>query len=79
MKLVIYTNSNFEEEKALFDIESKKVILYGDYYHDKIDEKIEGYIKALNDFNIYPDTIKKIKEVCIDEDHEHYSLINFQE
>lgn len=74
MDLIIYVNSNFEEEKALFDREENKVILLGDYYHNKIDEMIEGYLKALKDFNIYN---KKIKEEYIDDSHEHYQLIGF--
>jgi len=28
------------------------LLLSGDYYHDKISEKIYGYLKALDDFNI---------------------------
>ena len=74
MDLVIYVNDNFEEEKALFDKNEKKVILLGDYYHDKIDERIEGYLEALRDFNIYN---KEVGDIYINESHEHYDFIVF--
>lgn len=72
--LIIYVNDNFEEEKALFDKKENKVILLGDYYHDKIDEKIEGYLEALKDFNIYD---KDVDDEYINDSHEHYELIGF--
>jgi hypothetical protein len=43
MKLVIFANKHYEEEKALMDLDKKEVLLKGDYYHDKIDNVIEGY------------------------------------
>lgn len=45
--LVIYVNEHFEEEMALYDLESNEVILKGDYYHSKISFVIEGYLYAL--------------------------------
>jgi hypothetical protein len=71
MNLIIYVNDSFEDERALFDLDNNKVLVMGDYYHDKIDEKIEGYLQALEDFDIHegePDT------VWIEEDHKHYKL-----
>lgn len=76
MELIIYVNENFEEEKALFDLEEEKLILSGDYYHDKIDGKIEGYLKALEDFKIYN---KKVETVEIKENHKLYEKMKFQE
>lgn len=74
MNLIIYVNENFEEEKALFDKEETKVILKGDYYHDKIDERIEGYLEALSDFSIYKE---EVETEYIDESHELYEKIGF--
>ncbi|MGK4040841.1 hypothetical protein AB0Y20_00970 [Heyndrickxia oleronia] len=74
MNLIIYTNSHFEEEKALVNLNTKEVILKGDYYHDKIDEKIEGYLAALQDFNIYND---EPEEEEIDSKHEMYKELEF--
>jgi len=74
LKLVIYVNEDFEEERALFDLESKKVIVSGDYYHNKINERIEGYLQALNDFNIYKD---EVETYWIDVSHENYDFLNF--
>lgn len=45
--LVIYTNETFEEEKALYDLDEKKILLNGDCYHNKIDYVIGGYLFAL--------------------------------
>ncbi|QJI52421.1 hypothetical protein [Psychrobacillus phage Perkons] len=47
MNFIIYINDTFEEEKALYDLDKKEVILKGDYYHDKIDYQIMGYLLAL--------------------------------
>lgn len=39
------------------------LIMNGDYYHNKIDSQIEGYLKAYKDLNIeYKLTEKKIKK-----------------
>jgi DNA-binding LacI/PurR family transcriptional regulator len=74
MKLIIYRNEDFEEEEALFDLESKRVIMSGDYYHNKINERINGYLQALADFDIYD---KEVGYEWIDSSHEHYSLLDF--
>lgn len=74
LKLVIYVNENFEDEKVLFDLENKKVIMRGDHYHNKINERIEGYLQALTDFNIYKD---EVEMYWIDESHENYFILNF--
>lgn len=74
MNLVVYINDNFEDERALFDLDKMKVILMGDYYHDKIDDRIEGYLEALKDNGIYN---KEVDSEWIDESHEHYKLMEF--
>lgn len=44
-----YINETFEEERALVEIsDGNKVILKGDYYHDKIDKLIDGFFKGLD-------------------------------
>lgn len=52
MRLQIAINSTFEEEKALLNLDNKEVIFRGDYYHDKIDEYIQGFLKGLSYANI---------------------------
>jgi hypothetical protein len=74
MKLVVYVNDEFEDEKALFDLDTKEVLVKGDQYHDSISGRIAGYIEALDDFDIYSEEIKR---EYIDSDHEHYKLIGF--
>ncbi len=74
MKLIIYVNDHFEEEKALFDLDENKTLLIGDYYHDKIGGKIEGYLEALKDHEIYVD---EVSTEWIDSSHQHYELVGF--
>jgi hypothetical protein len=56
MNLVIFENATYEEEKALVNLDTDTVIMQGDYYHDKIDYKIEGYLEALKDLGYIKDT-----------------------
>ena len=74
MNLVIYTNDEFEDEKALFDLDENKVLLMGDQYHNGIGSRIAGYLDALHDFGIYTDGVDK---EWIDRKHEHFKLIGF--
>lgn len=74
MNLVILVNKEFEEEKALFDLNKEQVLLSGDYYHDKIDAKIEGYLEALSDHNIYN---KEVEEMYVDIHHRYFKLVRF--
>ena len=46
MELIVYTNSTFTEEQAL-SVDGA-VVLQGDYYHDKITDKINGFIACLD-------------------------------
>ena len=52
MILQVITNATMEDERALVDVSNKipKLICRGDYYHDKIDEYIEGFLFCL-DYN----------------------------
>lgn len=64
MKLQIIVNGTFEDERALIDVSAKtpKLIYKGDYYHDKIDEFIEGYLFCL-DYNKI--TYTKLDEIVV--------------
>lgn len=46
---IIYNNPFDEDERALVDANTERVLLVGDYYHDKISEKMDGYIQAYQD------------------------------
>ena len=76
MRLIIYVNDDFEDERALFDLDEEKTLLLGDYCHDHIDEKIEGYLEALKDFKIYEND-SNLETEWIDSDHKYYKLIGF--
>lgn len=54
----IITDSEFEESKKLVDAETGEIVLEGDYYHDKIDEQIVGFLHCM-DFFGYPYTLEK--------------------
>ena len=44
-----------------------ELIMSGDYYHDKITDKIEGYLKAYKDLNLdYIYSIEKFKKCPYD-------------
>lgn len=58
MDLVIYVNGTFEEEQALYDKEKGKIVMKGDYYHDKISLKIESYLEA-------KDISVDVEEICV--------------
>lgn len=49
LNLLKVINKNNEEKALLYDYETDTpyIILTGDYYHNKIDEQIEGFITAL--------------------------------
>ncbi|ALO79530.1 hypothetical protein HOBO_123 [Bacillus phage Hobo] len=74
MKLVIFENGTFEEEKALVDLDTGNAIMNGDYYHDKIDYRIEGYLAALKDHKIYEEEVPTEE---IGKNHEYFSKLNF--
>lgn len=48
IKIKKLTNGAFEEEMALYNETTNEVILTGDDYHDKIYEKIEGFLEGLS-------------------------------
>lgn len=53
--LVIYINVIDDTQRALVEIlddNTYKIIMSGDWYHDKIIEKIDGFFQCLNYFNI---------------------------
>lgn len=74
MKLAIYINEHYEEEQALYDLEKEEIIMEGDHYHDKIGPKIEGYLEALVDHEIYTDSVPT---EYITRDHKLYDKFNF--
>ena len=48
MKLKKIINGTFDEEKALVNMDTKEMILHGNYYDNKIDEYINGFLEGLN-------------------------------
>lgn len=47
MKLITLINGTFEDQKALYNLDTKEVLCTGDYYHNKITERIEGIIQGI--------------------------------
>lgn len=48
MKVQIVVNGDFEEMRALINADTNEVLAIGDYYHDKIDEYIDGVLHGLD-------------------------------
>jgi hypothetical protein len=71
VNLVVYINNTFEEEKALYDLDERRIIIKGDYYHDKIDHVIEGYLIAKD---IDED---EVEDIWIDNNHEMFEELEF--
>ena len=74
----IYVNDEFDEERALVEVTDNqfKVVQYGDYYHDKIDERIEGFLEGL----IYIGDVQyELEDDCVYINHkdEQFGLIGF--
>lgn len=72
-KLIIYINETFEEEKALVDLATMKILEKGDYYHDKIDVKIEGLLKGFELAGID----YKVDEEIINPQHTMFDKLEF--
>lgn len=53
-----------ESQEALFkEVDGKlELIMMGDYYHDKISDRIEGFLEAYKYNNMY----YKLKRICIE-------------
>ena len=47
LRLKVIENATYDEQHALYDVNNQIVIMSGDYYHDKILDKIEGFFRAL--------------------------------
>ena len=63
LNLAILVNENNEDEKALVDLDDKRVCISGDYYHDKIDEQIEGFLEGLKFANVKYELVNDWMEV----------------
>lgn len=72
MKLALYTNMEWEDEVALINLGTMEVILQDDEVG--IRGKIEGYLKALKDHDIY---VENLLEMSIDVNHPHFEALHF--
>lgn len=72
-----YINGTYEDEIALVEITEvrEKVIMYGDYYHDKIYEKIEGFFRGLEYCGVEYKEKNKSEEIF--PDNPMFSAIGF--
>lgn len=73
MDLAIYKNGTWEEEKALWDCKFNKLIMKGDYYHDKIDEHIDGFLDGLS----YCDVKFKVSHINLKPDNYRFEELDF--
>ncbi|MEK5036254.1 hypothetical protein MKY96_32915 [Paenibacillus sp. FSL R7-0302] len=69
MKLIIEKNWEYGEDGVytrLVNANTTQVIMEGDWYHDKIDERIDGFFTCLNHLCIPHD----IERVVLNKDNE---------
>lgn len=75
MKLKVFENGVYSEiEKALVNMDTKEIIMSGDYYHDKIDEHMEGFLMGLKYAKVKYELLEP--EVIIPE-HEMFNKCDF--
>ena len=48
LNLEVVINKITEDQRALINVDTNEIILNGDYYHDKIYDRIEGFFDGLN-------------------------------
>lgn len=72
--LAILVNEDFEEHKSLVNLDKHQLLMTGDCYHDKIDERIEGYLQALEDNDLWSGDVQ---ESYIGIGHKYYKLAGF--
>lgn len=75
MKFKVYINGAYSEvEKALVNVDTNEVVLSGDYYHDKIDEYIKGFLTGLHYVGI---EFHLLKPETIMSEHKMFKVCNF--
>lgn len=74
-KLKVYINETFEEEKALVDLATMETLEKGDYYHNKIDTRIEGLLKGLQIAGVH----YNVTEETINPEHPMFDKLGFYE
>jgi hypothetical protein len=72
MNVCIYTNGTFEEEAAL--VINNELVVSGDYYHNKINDYIQGFIAGIE---YITKSIVGIMRETIMPDHPMFSQCNF--
>lgn len=58
----IITDSEFEESKKLVDAETGEIVLEGDYYHDHIENQIDGFLQCMDYFGYPYQMAKNVNE-----------------
>ena len=74
MRLVVYTNSTYEDERALVNLDTNTVLTMGDSYHHKICDRIEGFIEALKYCNVAHTILEGRKITPDDEEFDVYGF-----
>lgn len=73
MKLIIFINSTMEDEQALVNLEDNEILLKGDFYHDKIEAQIQGFLKGLK----FAEVDFIIEEEIINPDNDMFEKLEF--
>ena len=75
--MIKFTSIRFGEEgiTALYDSEGN-LVTSGDYYHDKIDEFIEGYLECYDTHIDKTKLISKSVKISYDEENEDWPYVD---
>ena len=74
LRLQKINNAIFEEESALMNVDTKEIIAKGDYYHDKINEYIEGIFFGLTYANI---DYERLPDISVNPNMELFNICSF--
>ena len=75
IKFIKFINGTLEDEAALYNVDNNEIVMKGDYYHDKIYEKIDGIIQGIE----YIGMEVVVKEKIIYPDNEMFNVLDFYE
>ncbi len=78
IRYIYITENNDPQHAVLFELTESnelKVILMGDYYHDKISEKVDGFVTCLHLYGLEA----LIAEIVVDEiDSDFFYQLDFE-
>lgn len=75
IKFIKFINGTLEDEAALYDVDNNEIVIKGDYYHNRIYDKIDGIIQGIE----YVGIEVAVEEKIIYPDNEMFNVLDFYE